>query len=96
MKVQITITLPNGEQVEAWRDFSFSELKHNDPFRQIDYPTSGISAIFCTPKEQAEQIMYDRRKLADQLTRFIVDSLGSRDLVDGYPKRPAQPQEATR
>lgn len=86
LKVRIYVELPNGEEIAAWREFSLNELKHRPAFDQIDFPTTGISAIFCTPKEQAQLIKLDRKRVADELTKFIVDSLGKRDLVDGYPK----------
>ena len=65
-------------------------LRAREVIQQLDFPDRS-SGIFCSSTATIRRTMGARKLVAHQLTEAIVEALGERDLIDGYPKKDVAP-----
>lgn len=87
--IKVTLELGQGRSIEVNRELS-EDIFHNS-IHPLDLPSpdAGISKILCTDTITIRRVMRNRKDIAkflsSDLTRELLNLMGARDTVMGYP-----------
>lgn len=97
-RVQVTLTLDNGRQVNRTIELSKSMFK--DAAQPIDFPSDAANLtdfLMCTDATTRNRVLKDRRVLAEMIaaaiTSAMLDHLGANDTEMGYTRQQREKME---